>query len=68
MKLTSTATTIEEFKADVIQYIELRAEQNKAAEKCFSGKAVRRMYTHAATEIQSIADDLRFLKIGSDAC
>jgi hypothetical protein len=62
MKLVSTATTLDQFRNDVIQYIELRAEQNRAAEKCFSGKAARRMYAHAALQLQSVADDIRDLK------
>jgi hypothetical protein len=65
MKLVSNATTIAEFRADVLQYIELRAEQNRAAERSVTGKNIKKMYIHAASEIQSIADDLRYMDSGN---
>lgn len=39
------------------------AEQNRSAEQCYRGKAIKKMYLHAASELQSVADDLRFLEI-----
>jgi len=66
LKLVSNAVTLEGFREDMIQYLELRAEQNRSMEKCVRSKAACKMYLHAASEIQSIADDLRFLVLTSN--
>lgn len=63
MKLVSDATTLAGLRDDLIRFIEMRAEQNRSAEQCYRGKAIKKMYLHAASELQSVADDLRFLEI-----
>lgn len=63
MRLISNAITVEELKRDVIQYIELRAEQQRSMERCATGKNVKKLHIHCATLLQCLADDIRLLEI-----
>jgi hypothetical protein len=57
MKLSTNAKTMKALRDDIVSYIELRAELQRAAEKSVLGKNIRRVY------LQSLADDVRFLEV-----
>lgn len=63
MKLHSDAKTLRALQLDIVSYLEMRAEQNRAMEKVVRSFAAKRVYLHAACEIQSIADDVKYMKV-----